>query len=89
MESHDRRKSRSWRCGKQFVTPPLHSRHFLKDTRPGYTHYNYPSIYDETDFHHCGLEPNDTIVYYNTTAEVWTCQLLGLAEYAFPFWYST
>ena len=45
-----------------------------------YTHYNYPGIYQNQDFHHCGLEPNDEIVNYNSRAEVQTCQLVGLAE---------
>jgi hypothetical protein len=36
----------------------------------------------DQNFHHCGLEPNDTIVDYDNKAEVWTCELDGLAEYA-------
>ena len=51
----------------------------------GFTHYDYPGIYQYQDFHHCGLEPNDTIVNYNNAIEVWTCQLEGLAEYLFRF----
>lgn len=45
-----------------------------------YTHYNYPGIYQNQDFHHCGLEPNDDIVNYDNAVEVQTCQLVGLAE---------
>ncbi|KAH9169805.1 glycoside hydrolase [Lactarius sanguifluus] len=47
-----------------------------------FTHYNYPGIYQDQDFHHCGLEPNDNIVNYDNQAEVWTCQLDGLADLA-------
>ena len=32
------------------------------------------------DFHHCGLEPGDTIVNYDNRLEVQTCELDGLAE---------
>ena len=49
----------------------------------GFTHYVYPGIYQYQDFHHCGLEPDDNIVNYDDEEEVWTCQLVGLAEYAF------
>jgi hypothetical protein len=35
----------------------------------------------DQNFHHCGLEPNDTIVDYDNKAEVWACELDGLAEY--------
>jgi hypothetical protein len=54
-------------------------------TRTGFTHYNYPGLYSYENFHHCGLEPNDDIVNFNSEQEVWTCQLVGLAEYAFAF----
>ncbi|KAI9511955.1 glycoside hydrolase family 13 protein [Russula earlei] len=47
-----------------------------------YTHYEYPGIYGFRNFHHCGLEPNDTIVNYNNSTEVWTCELGGLADLA-------
>lgn len=47
-----------------------------------FTHYDYPSIYQDRDFHHCGLEPNDTIVDYDDKVEVWTCELGGLADLA-------
>ncbi|KAI0812488.1 glycoside hydrolase superfamily [Irpex lacteus] len=47
-----------------------------------YTHYNYPRIYQNQDFHHCGLEPNNAIVNYNNAAEVQTCELVGLADLA-------
>lgn len=51
--------------------------------RAAFQHYVYPGIYQYQDFHHCGLEPNDNIVNYDNKVEVWTCQLEGLAEYAF------
>ncbi|KAF9526236.1 glycoside hydrolase [Crepidotus variabilis] len=47
-----------------------------------YTQYNYPGIYQTQDFHHCGLEPNDDIVNYNSRAEVQTCELVNLADLA-------
>ncbi|KAN0114196.1 Glycoside hydrolase superfamily [Russula decolorans] len=47
-----------------------------------FTYYNYPGIYNYSDFHHCGLEPDDNIVNYNNAQEVWTCQLGGLADLA-------
>lgn len=48
-----------------------------------FTHYDYPGFYQTQDFHHCGLRPYDNIVDYTNAIEVWTCQLVGLAEYAF------
>ncbi|KAH9058953.1 glycoside hydrolase [Lactarius deliciosus] len=45
-----------------------------------FTHYDYPGIYKDQDFHHCGLEPNDTIVDFDNKVEVWTCELGGLAD---------
>ncbi|KAH9987051.1 glycoside hydrolase family 13 protein [Russula vinacea] len=47
-----------------------------------FTYYNYPGIYQYSDFHHCGLEPDDNIVNYDNAEEVWTCQLEGLADLA-------
>ncbi|KAJ7443200.1 glycoside hydrolase [Mycena galericulata] len=47
-----------------------------------YTHYNYPGIYQTTNFHHCGLEPGDDIVNYDNRIEVQTCQLDNLADLA-------
>lgn len=45
--------------------------------------YNYPGIYQEQNFHHCGLEPGDDLVDFYSRAEVQTCELLGLPEYVF------
>ncbi|TBU45601.1 glycoside hydrolase [Dichomitus squalens] len=47
-----------------------------------YTHYNYPGIYQNQDFHHCGLEPGDDIVNYDNRLEVQTCELDNLADLA-------
>ncbi|KAJ7590713.1 glycoside hydrolase superfamily [Mycena floridula] len=47
-----------------------------------FTHYEYPGIYQNQDFHHCGLEPNDAIVNYMSQVEVQTCQLSNLADLA-------
>ncbi|THV01328.1 glycoside hydrolase [Dendrothele bispora CBS 962.96] len=46
-----------------------------------YTHYNYPGIYQNQDFHHCGLEPGDDIVNYSNRLEVQTCELVNLAAH--------
>ncbi|KAH9169807.1 glycoside hydrolase [Lactarius sanguifluus] len=48
-----------------------------------FTHYDYPGIYKDQDFHHCGLEHNDTIVDFDNKVEVWTCELGGLAELSY------
>jgi hypothetical protein len=52
----------------------------------GFTHYDYPGIYQYQDFHHCGVQPGDNIKNYKNVTEVWTCQLSGLAEYLFSFY---
>ncbi|KII85613.1 carbohydrate-binding module family 20 protein [Plicaturopsis crispa FD-325 SS-3] len=44
------------------------------------TRYSYAGIYNTTNFHHCGLEPNDRIVNYNNRLEVQTCDLVGLPD---------
>ena len=38
-----------------------------------FTHYDYPGIYEDQDFHHCGLEPNDDILNWDNAVEVYTC----------------
>ncbi|KAH9476533.1 Alpha-amylase [Psilocybe cubensis] len=47
-----------------------------------FTHYVYPGIYQNQDFHHCGLEPGDDIVNYDNRLEVQTCELVNLADLA-------
>ncbi|KAF9449615.1 carbohydrate-binding module family 20 protein [Macrolepiota fuliginosa MF-IS2] len=47
-----------------------------------FTHYVYPGIYQNQDFHHCGLEPGDDIVNYDNRVEVQTCELVNLADLA-------
>ncbi|WP_028046651.1 alpha-amylase family protein [Cellulomonas sp. URHE0023] len=47
-----------------------------------YSHYGYPGLYDEADFHHCGLTPNDDISNYKDAAQVQTCELVNLADLA-------
>ncbi|KAK0199513.1 glycoside hydrolase [Desarmillaria ectypa] len=47
-----------------------------------YTHYVYPSIYQNQDFHHCGLTSNNNIQDYSNRAQVQTCELVGLADLA-------
>lgn len=46
-----------------------------------YTHYNYPGLYSENDFHYCG-RPNDDISNYGDRWEVQTCELSNLADLA-------
>ena len=64
MEQYDVTNFWRWRCRKQFVTL----------SAPPFT-CDYPGIYNDSNSHHCGLEPGDNI----TMREVWTCQLSGLA----------
>jgi hypothetical protein len=47
-----------------------------------FTHYVYPGIYQNQDFHHCGLEPGDDIAIYSNRLEVQTCELVNLADLA-------
>lgn len=47
-----------------------------------FQHYVYPGIYQNQDFHHCGLEPGDDIVNYDNAVEVQTCELVNLADLA-------
>ncbi|KDQ58178.1 glycoside hydrolase family 13 protein [Jaapia argillacea MUCL 33604] len=47
-----------------------------------FQHYEYPGLYSNSDFHHCGLEPGDEIVDYTKRAEVQTCELVNLADLA-------
>ncbi|KAF8153815.1 glycoside hydrolase [Crassisporium funariophilum] len=47
-----------------------------------FTHFVYPGIYQNQDFHHCGLTSGDDIVNYNNRAEVQTCELVNLADLA-------
>jgi alpha-amylase len=46
-----------------------------------FTHYDYPGLYEEKDFHHCGLTgKSDDIFNYRDRAEVQTCELVNLAD---------
>ncbi|MFV0428149.1 MAG: alpha-amylase family glycosyl hydrolase [Arachnia sp.] len=45
-----------------------------------FSHYGYPGIYEESDFHHCGLAPEDDIADYQDRAQVQTCELSNLAD---------
>jgi hypothetical protein len=45
-----------------------------------FTHYDYPGIYTNDDFHHCGLEPGDDIVDFASREEYQNCELVNLAE---------
>ncbi|WP_235521140.1 alpha-amylase [Cellulomonas sp. Leaf395] len=47
-----------------------------------YTHYEYPGLWTDADFHHCGLTPNDDIASYQDAAQVQTCELVNLADLA-------
>ncbi|SHE65555.1 alpha-amylase [Streptoalloteichus hindustanus] len=61
--------------------------HMTSQTRPGvgsggsrYSHYEYPGIYRERDFHHCGRHGDDDIRNYRDRYEVQNCELLDLAD---------
>ncbi|WP_315552313.1 alpha-amylase family protein [Microbacterium aurum] len=45
-----------------------------------FTHYDYPGLYDEGDFHHCGLTADDDIADYSSREQVQTCELSNLAD---------
>lgn len=45
-----------------------------------YAHYEYPGIYDESDFRHCGLTAGDDIQLYKNREQVQTCELVNLAD---------
>ena len=47
-----------------------------------YSHYDYPGLYTDADFHHCGLTPNDDIASYQDATQVQTCELVNLADLA-------
>ncbi|KAF8656076.1 hypothetical protein AX16_002776 [Volvariella volvacea WC 439] len=47
-----------------------------------FTHYDYPRIYQNQDFHHCGLTPGDELVDFDDRQQVQTCELLNLADLA-------
>ena len=45
-----------------------------------YSHYDYPGLYTESDFHQCGLTPNNDISDYKNAEQVQTCELVNLAD---------
>lgn len=45
-----------------------------------YEHYRYPGIYDEDQFHRCGLTSADDIEDYTSREQVQTCELVNLAD---------
>jgi alpha-amylase len=46
-----------------------------------YSHYNYPGLYSDHDFHHCD-RPNGDISNYDDRWEVQNCELSNLADLA-------
>ncbi|NTW40114.1 MAG: alpha-amylase, partial [Cellulomonadaceae bacterium] len=47
-----------------------------------YEHYDYPGLYTDADFHHCGLASGDDIADYGDAEQVQTCELVNLADLA-------
>ena len=47
-----------------------------------FTHYDYPGLWTDASFHHCGLAPNDDIADYGNAQQVQTCELVNLADLA-------
>lgn len=45
-----------------------------------FSHYDYPGLWTDDDFHHCGLTPNDDIADYSSTFQVRQCELVNLAD---------
>ncbi len=61
--------------------------HMTGQTAPGvgwagstYSHKDYPGLYEESDFHACGLTADDDIVDYTSRDQVQTCELVNLAD---------
>ncbi|MNK07428.1 Alpha-amylase precursor [compost metagenome] len=50
--------------------------------KTSFSHYDYPGLYSNEDFHHCGRNGNDDIVNYSDRWEVQNCELLDLADLA-------
>ncbi|KAF8885205.1 glycoside hydrolase family 13 protein [Infundibulicybe gibba] len=44
-----------------------------------FSHYSYPGLYTENDFHHCGSQGDD-IHDFNNRSEAQTCELVNLAD---------
>lgn len=47
-----------------------------------YTHYEYPGIWTESDFHHCGMTGDNDIADYRNSLQVRDCELVNLADLA-------
>lgn len=47
-----------------------------------FTHYDYPGIYQSSDFHHCGRNGDNSIKNYTDLYELVNCDLVGLADLA-------
>jgi len=45
-----------------------------------YEHYEYPGLYADGDFHHCGLTADDDIADYTSREQVQMCELVNLAD---------
>lgn len=45
-----------------------------------YDKYDYPGIYEASDFHDCGLTENNQISDFSDRRQVQTCELLGLSD---------
>jgi alpha-amylase len=70
-----------WHCGVQYVLISAESSLLdHDDCRPGFSHYDYPGIYQYQDFHHCGTPGDDTQDWGNRW-QVQNCELSNLAEY--------
>ena len=63
----------------------LHPPYVMISVRPGFTNCNYPGIYQGNNFHNCSYTQSGNIEDQSNIQEVWTCQLVGLAAYAFAF----
>lgn len=45
-----------------------------------YSHFEYPGLFDDGDFHHCGLTADDDIRDYTSREQVQSCELVNLAD---------
>lgn len=45
-----------------------------------FSHYDYPGLYEESDFHDCGLTETNDIEDYSSKEQVQNCELVNLAD---------
>jgi len=80
LQPHGRSRQRYWYCRVQYVPISEGGSHSDPDDyRLGFSHYDYPGIYQIQDFHHCGTSGDD-IQDWGDRFQVQNCELSNLAE---------